>query len=197
LSFSPVFKNKNAAQTIFWGRQQTRIKVILSLLSGKDYKVVKYTLKVVDQLYFTIKRALFTFVTMSNTSTPTMHIGRKIEGIRELRGMKQESLAAALGISQQAVSKMEASEQVDEERLQKVAQALDVPVEAIKNYSKDAAINVFGNTITNTNHDQSALVSYQPTFNPIDKIVELYERLLKSEQEKNALLESQSKRSNS
>jgi transcriptional regulator with XRE-family HTH domain len=130
---------------------------------------------------------------MSITTEPAMHIGRKIERIRVLRGMKQESLAAELGISQQAISKLEASDEVDEERLEKVAQALNVPVEAIKNFNEEAAINVIGNTITNTNHDQSALVAYQPTFNPIDKIVELYERLLKSEQEKNALLESQVK----
>lgn len=124
-----------------------------------------------------------------------MHIGRKIERIRILRGIKQETLAASLGISQQAVSRMEASEQVDDERLEKVANALSVPVEAIKNFNEDAAINVIGNTITNTNHDQSSLVAYQPTFNPIDKIVELYERMLKIEQEKNALLESLLKKS--
>ncbi|HTN20446.1 MAG TPA: helix-turn-helix transcriptional regulator [Pelobium sp.] len=37
----------------------------------------------------------------------TLHIGRKISRIRELRGMKQEALAQELGISQQAVSKLE------------------------------------------------------------------------------------------
>jgi transcriptional regulator with XRE-family HTH domain len=125
------------------------------------------------------------------TSTPTgMHIGRKIERIRIIRGMKQETLAAALGLSQQAVSKLEKSDEIEEERLEKVAQALEVPIDVLKNFNEDAAINVFGNTITNTNHDQSAMVSYQPTFNPIDKIVELYEKIVKLEQEKNALLES-------
>jgi transcriptional regulator with XRE-family HTH domain len=127
---------------------------------------------------------------MTTSTQQHMHIGRKIERIRILRGIKQETLAASLGISQQAVSRMESSEQVDDERLEKVANALSVPVEAIKNFNEDAAINVIGNTITNTNHDQSSLVAYQPTFNPIDKIVELYERMLKIEQEKNALLES-------
>jgi transcriptional regulator with XRE-family HTH domain len=39
----------------------------------------------------------------------TLHIGRKISKIRELRGMKQEYLAAELGISQQMVSKIEQS----------------------------------------------------------------------------------------
>ncbi|PHR87060.1 MAG: transcriptional regulator, partial [Leeuwenhoekiella sp.] len=38
------------------------------------------------------------------TSTKPNHIGRKIARIRELRGMKQETLAEELGISQQSVS---------------------------------------------------------------------------------------------
>jgi transcriptional regulator with XRE-family HTH domain len=121
---------------------------------------------------------------MSTTAEKPQHIGRKIERIRELRGMKQDTLAAALGITQQAVSKMEASENVDEERLQKVATALGVTPDAIRNFNEDAIFN----NINNTFHDNSALVNYQ--FNPIDKIVELYERMLKAEKEKNALLES-------
>jgi transcriptional regulator with XRE-family HTH domain len=121
---------------------------------------------------------------MSITAEKPQHIGRKIERIRELRGMKQDTLAAALGITQQAVSKMEASENLDDERLQKVAAALGVTPDAIRNFNEDAIFN----NINNTFHDNSALVNYQ--FNPIDKIVELYERMLKAEKEKNALLES-------
>ncbi|RYZ27232.1 MAG: XRE family transcriptional regulator [Chitinophagaceae bacterium] len=112
------------------------------------------------------------------------HLGRKIERLREMRGLKQETLAQALGISQQAVSKMESSEVVDDERLKQVADVLGVSVEAIRHFSEEALFN----NINNTFHDHSALVNYQ--FNPIDKIVELYERLLKSEQEKVALLQA-------
>lgn len=36
-----------------------------------------------------------------------MHLGRKVGRMRELLGVKQETLAADLGISQQAVSKLE------------------------------------------------------------------------------------------
>lgn len=46
-----------------------------------------------------------------------IHIGRKIGRIRELRGMKQEAIAEALGISQQAISKLENSETVEVLRL--------------------------------------------------------------------------------
>lgn len=115
---------------------------------------------------------------MTMTAEKSQHIGRKIERIRELRGMKQDTLAAALGITQQAVSKMEASENVDDDRLQKVATVLGVTANAIRNFNEDAIFN----NINNTFHDNSALVNYQ--FNPIDKIVELYERMLKAEREK-------------
>lgn len=121
---------------------------------------------------------------MSLTKERSVHLGHKIERLRELAGMKQDTLARELGISQQAVSKMESSESVDEERLQKVANVLGVSVEAIRNFSEEALFN----NINNTFHDHAALVNYQ--FNPVDKIVELYERLLKSEQEKVAMLQA-------
>ncbi|MDB5024301.1 MAG: transcriptional regulator [Mucilaginibacter sp.] len=123
----------------------------------------------------------------------TLHIGRKISRIRDLRGIKQEHLALELGISQQAVSKIEQSETIEDEILEKIAKVLGVPSEAIKRFSEEAAINIIASTVNN--HDQAASVFYYPTFNPIDKIVELYdekvsllERLLKSEQEKVELL---------
>ena len=73
---------------------------------------------------------------------PTLHIGRKISRIRELRGIKQEALAAELGISQQAVSKIEQSADVDGEALEKIANVLGVSPEAIKNYSDEAIVNI-------------------------------------------------------
>jgi transcriptional regulator with XRE-family HTH domain len=142
---------------------------------------------------------------MPETST---HIGRKISRIRELRGMKQEALAVELGISQQAVSKMEQSEGIDEEVLEKIAKVLSVSSEAIKKFNEEAVFNIISNTFHNTSSDSSTLIAsslnYQPTFNTIDKIVELYnqkielynekiellERLLQSEKEKVELLKS-------
>lgn len=121
---------------------------------------------------------------------PTLHIGRKIGRIRELKGMKQEALASALGISQQAVSKIEQSADVEDDALQKIASILGVPSEAIRNFSEEAVFNYFNNF-----HDNSSGFNYNCTFNPIDKIVELYnekvallERLLQAEKEKNELL---------
>ena len=133
---------------------------------------------------------------MTSTQNPG-HLGRKISKIRELRGMKQEALAIALGVSQQTVSNIENSEKVEETLLEKVAQALEVSVEGIKNFSEEAVFNIIGNTVHN--HDNASMNSnfqYQPTFNPLDKVValfeekeKLYERLLKAEKEKVEYLE--------
>jgi transcriptional regulator with XRE-family HTH domain len=114
----------------------------------------------------------------------TQSIGRKISRIRELRGMKQETLADALGISQQAVSKIEQSENVDETMIERVAKVLGVTALAIKNFNEEA---IFNNIQTNTDTTNSTIVNYQ--FNPIEKIVELYDALLKSEREKVELME--------
>lgn len=118
------------------------------------------------------------------------HIGRKISRIRELRGMKQEALATALGISQQAVSNIEKSENVEKDVLEKVAEALGISIEAIERFSEEAVFNYFNNF-----HDHSGFYNYS-TFNPLDKLVEsyeenkkLYERLLQAEKEKVAYLE--------
>lgn len=122
---------------------------------------------------------------------PILHIGRKISRIRELRGMKQEALAAELGISQQAVSKIEQSENVEDEALEKIAKILGVNSEAIKNYSDEATINF----IANTYNDNATSYGNYYNFSPIEKIVTLYdekisllERLLQAEKEKNELI---------
>jgi transcriptional regulator with XRE-family HTH domain len=127
------------------------------------------------------------------TKTPPTHTGRKIGRIRELLGLKQEALAEKLGISQQAVSKLEQSEQVEEATLERVAKALGVSTEAIKNFTEEIVFHIISNTFNNHSADHSTLIAssmnYHPTFNTIEKIVDLYERLLQTEREKTVLLE--------
>ncbi|WP_337967221.1 helix-turn-helix transcriptional regulator [uncultured Flavobacterium sp.] len=131
-----------------------------------------------------------------STITKPNHIGRKISRIRELKDMKQEALAQALGISQQTVSAIENSETIDDERLLEVAKALGVSIEAIKNFSEESMISYF-NTF-NDNSIANGLVNNANncTFNPLDKLVEsfeenkkLYERLLQAEKDKVEFLE--------
>jgi len=117
------------------------------------------------------------------------HIGRKISRIRELRDMKQEALAQALGTNQQTISAIEHSETIEDGKLAEIAKALGVTVEAIKNYSDETILSVINNTFNS--HDNSTLnaINIQPSFNPLDKVVELYERLVQAEKDKVEYLE--------
>lgn len=129
--------------------------------------------------------------------TKHIHHGRNIRRFREMLGIKQEGLAFQLGEewSQKRVSLLEQKEIVEQDILDQVAKILKVPADAIKNFDEDKALNVISNTFNS--HDSSTMnaVNLNPTFNPLDKLIEsydenrkLYERLLASEQEKIELL---------
>ncbi|OUL64267.1 helix-turn-helix domain-containing protein [Flavobacterium sp. AJR] len=124
-----------------------------------------------------------------STATKPKHIGRNISRIRELRGMKQEALATAIGVSQQSISNIEGSETVEEDKLQAIAKVLGVSADAIKNYSDETVLNIINNTFTSNDSSTINAINIQPNFNPLDKVVELYERLVQAEKEKIEYLE--------
>jgi transcriptional regulator with XRE-family HTH domain len=111
-----------------------------------------------------------------------IHEGRNVKRIREIMGIKQDTLALDLGLSQQSVSLLEQKETIDPELLDKISKVLKVPVEAIKNFDEAATVNYIANTFNGNSGNYM-------NFNPLDKVVELYERLLASEREKVELLE--------
>lgn len=129
---------------------------------------------------------------MSTDTMPTKkaHHGNNIKRLREMLGVKQEAIAIALDMTQQNLSKLEQREEIEDDTLEKIAQVLQVPVNAIKNLTDDATysfINTFNDGSSNTGYINSSLSGhYQCSFNPLDKVVELYERMLK---EKSELLE--------
>ena len=113
-----------------------------------------------------------------------IHHGRNIKRLREMLGVKQEYIANELNMTQQTISKLEQKEEIEDEILERVAKVLNVPVDAIKNLNDEATFNI----IANSYHDNSSAVNYHCNFNPIDKVIELYERLLVAEKEKVAAL---------
>jgi transcriptional regulator with XRE-family HTH domain len=122
-----------------------------------------------------------------------LHIGQKIERIRLFRGIKQEYLAKKLGISQQQVSKIEKQETIEDEMLKQIADALGVTTEVIQNFDEDKITYNINNLyeihdIEIKDNASSNFIAQQ--FNPIEKISELYERLLRSEREKSELLKN-------
>ena len=129
---------------------------------------------------------------MTTTDMPKVHEGRNVKRFREMLGIKQEALASELGEdwTQKKISLLEAKETIEPEILEQVSKVLKVSAEAIKNFNEEAATNYI-----NTFNDNStgAFNNFHCTFNPIDKIVQLYddkialyERMLR---EKNELIE--------
>jgi len=131
---------------------------------------------------------------MNPDTTKTIHEGRNVKRIREMLGVKQESLATELGMNQQKISLLEQKETIEPQVLEEVAKALKVPVEAIRNFDEESAVNIIANTF----HDEATAYSlnYKCNFNPLDKYLEvieenkkLYERLLQAEKEKVEVLQ--------
>lgn len=128
---------------------------------------------------------------MTTDTNDKIHQGRNVKRFREMLGIKQEALASELGDdwNQKKISLLEQKETIEPNLLEQVANALKVPVDAIKNFDEKSALNIISNTFTSTDSSTLNAINYYPTFNPIDKIVELYDALVKSEKEKVELLQ--------
>lgn len=115
--------------------------------------------------------------------TNMLHIGRKIERIRRLRGLTQTELGDVLGITKQAVSKMEQTEQIDDERLKNIAEALGVTEDGLKNFHEERVIYNTNNFYENCGVTSTAISGNTENFNnfPIEKTIELFEKLLEKE----------------
>ena len=115
---------------------------------------------------------------------PKRHHGKNLQKVRVYLGVKQDALATDVGMSQQAISKIEQQEEIEEEVLAKIAEGLGVSPDLIKSFDEERAVyNINNNSYRDATINEGANPIVQQ-INPIEKIVELYERLLKSEREK-------------
>lgn len=122
---------------------------------------------------------------MTYTDTPNhkVHQGRNVKRFREMLGIKQDVLAYELGDdwNQQKVSLLEQKETIDTPLLQQISAALKIPAEAIQNFDEEQAVNVISNTFGD--HGIGYQRNDNCSFNPLDKMVELYERMLQQQRE--------------
>jgi transcriptional regulator with XRE-family HTH domain len=124
---------------------------------------------------------------------PKKHVGRNLQRVRVYFGVKQDALAHDLGLSQQAVSKIEQQPEIEDNLLKRIGDVLGVSPELIRNFDEEKAVyNINNNSFRDNTFEEGATAIAQQ-FNPIEKIVELYERLLKSEREKIDMLQSSTK----
>jgi len=145
-------------------------------------------------LYFTTRNLLNTTFQINMKEaievTKAVHQGKNVKRIREILGIKQDTLAIQMGLTQQAVSQLEQKETLDSKQIEEIARILKVSPDIIRHMTDEAA-----NNFINTFNDHSGF-KFQCTFNPLDKYIEameankaLYERLLASEKEKLDLLQ--------
>jgi len=128
-------------------------------------------------------------MTDNNMPNKKIHQGRNIKRFREMLGIKQEALAFELGEdwNQKKISLLEQKESVEKDILEQVAKILKVPTEAIENFDEEKAIVNIQNNYEGSNPGVTNVAGYQYnnecTFNPLDKMVELYERMLEQQKE--------------
>lgn len=119
-----------------------------------------------------------------NTNTNhKAHERSNIKRFGEMLGIKQDALAIELNRAcpetgegtwyQQKISLLEQKETIDTPRMQKISTALKIPVESIQNFDEEQTVNIIANTF----NDNSMLnaINHNPTFHPIDKLIQLYE----------------------
>ena len=123
-------------------------------------------------------------MTMTNKK---IHEGRNVKRFREMLGIKQEALAFDLGDdwNQQKISLLEAKETIEAPLLAQISAVLKIPVEAFQNFDEEAAI-AYINTFNDSSANHGTIgnnYNCTLTFNPLDKMVELYERMLQQQKE--------------
>jgi transcriptional regulator with XRE-family HTH domain len=110
------------------------------------------------------------------------HLGLKIRKIREIKNLDQTFLAKQLGISQSAYSEIEAGHtKISDAKLLQIAKVLGVEPNVIKNFNEAVVFN---------SCSQSGYINTQ-NINPIEKITELYEKLLLAKDEQIAELKKE------
>ena len=116
--------------------------------------------------------------------SPMLHIGRKIERVRKLRGMTQTELGEALGITKQAVSKLEQAEKLEDEKVKSLANALGVTEEGLRKFNEESVLNNTYNFYENCGVSSASIgthtIEILNNF-PIEKTIELFEKLLENE----------------
>jgi transcriptional regulator with XRE-family HTH domain len=118
--------------------------------------------------------------------SPSRHIGRKIERIRKLRGITQTELGNHLNITKQAISKMEQSEKIEDEKIKQVAEALGVTEEGLKKFNEESVFYTY-NFYENSGVTAASIGAHNiETLNnyPLIEKIEFFEKLLKKEMDK-------------
>jgi len=132
----------------------------------------------------------------TDTKEKRKHHGHALKKIRETLGIRQRVFASDLGMSPKTITSYEQMPLIEDEILEKFAQALNVSVDLIKELEEDAVTIIIENNTFQEGSIANVAGNNTNNFSPIEQILELnkekqalYERMLALEKEKSALLE--------
>lgn len=117
-------------------------------------------------LYFTHNVLYFT---NSSNFLTMVHLGNNVARMRGFKRITQKQLADKLGMTQQEYSRLESKQQIDDDLLERIARALDYPVELIKQLDAASVVN------NNQQGGNAGNIFYQYSH---EQIAEVYEKLL-------------------
>lgn len=113
----------------------------------------------------------------------TTHVLDKIRKMRDLQGIKQDEMAAFLGFTQQAYSKIETGEsELTLQRLEQIIVKLNTTLPQLLDFNPQSIFQ--NNQLKNKNPTQHIYQS--PNFTPSEK--NLYERMIENLEKENARL---------
>jgi len=118
-----------------------------------------------------------------------IHVGRNVKRFREMLGIKQKTLSSEMGHnwSQKKISLLEQKETIDAPILQQISTALKIPAEAFKYFDEENAVKIIVNNCTSQDiKDNCISASYNMLATPgnsIEKLIELYERMIQMQKE--------------
>jgi transcriptional regulator with XRE-family HTH domain len=123
-----------------------------------------------------------------------VHMGHNIKRFRQLADLSQQDLADKLGYtwSQKKVSEVEQKAIVEDDILAEVSKILNVPKDALEKLDDAAAVNILSNTFNDSSQLNGIL--YHPTFNPVDKLIEVYEVRLREKDAEIARLQKENEK---
>lgn len=115
------------------------------------------------------------------------HDGKSVRRIRGIVGISQADLAIKIDMQAPKLSKLEKMKEIPTKDLAKIAEGLGVSVEFIRNFDSESTVNyIFSNNTFSGesssigNHRYNQTVDNR-TINPLEKVTELYERILELE----------------
>jgi len=127
------------------------------------------------------------------------HHGQNIFAARRWKNIDQYALAEKVNVSQPKISEWEHTEKLDDEILDRIAKALDVDFDFLKNFVPESvtkSYNIQSNEFTVNSAEKSEGKIMQTAgeqindnreetnvINPLDKVTELYEELRKQDKE--------------